>query len=327
MSLYDAKSSSDFYKIIKPYYIHNKKQFDANVPTILRIQHNDKRLNILTNYLQQRNDNSFLDFSFVKHYLSNCKYYYHIKYQRLQCFIISAKPLIAKDKHKLYNTIIRIATVMQVYNMDKPMNFYLIMDPRKRQLPSDGPFNAEHINGGFTYLSSNNIVIIRKEEYEKVVIHELLHHNRYIHNDNYTRFNIKRLKHKFNIDERCILNSNEAVIEVFACMLNTVFYALDGNKNIMYFKKLLRDDCHHSHVISKKILDIQKNNKWFEKTNAYSYCIFKTILYKHFDKFIKDFQYDNNDRITDFLCNQAGNLFYSAMRKHYNDKMLKLTIF
>jgi hypothetical protein len=327
MSLYDAKTSTDFYKIIKPYYIHNKKQFDATVPIIVRIQHNDKRLDILTKYLQQTNDKDHLDFSFVTHYLSICKYFYHINYQRLQCFILSAKPLIAKDKHKIYNTIIRIVTVMQLYNMYKPMNFYIIMDPRKRQLPSQGPINAEHINGGFTYISSNNVFIIRKEEYEKVVIHELLHHNRYIHNDNYTSLNIQRLKNVFNIDEKCNLNPNEAVIEVLACMINTVFYALDGDKNILYFKTLLRDDCHHSHVISKKILDIQKNKKWFEKTNAYSYCIFKTILYKHFDKFIKDFQYDNHDKMTDFLCNHAANIFYSAMRKQYNNKMLKLTIF
>jgi hypothetical protein len=327
MSLYDAKSSADFYKIMKPYYLHNKQEFSRHTPVFTIIEPDDKRLNIVKESIRQTKN---LDFSFVSSYLEKCKYYHHIYYQFLHVFIISAKPLSSKDKMKLYNTIIRIQTVMQLYNMQKPNNIYFIMNPMKRylpSLPSKVPINTKHINGGFTYTSGNNIFIIREEEYEKVVIHELLHHNKYIHCDDYKQANINQLKQVFNLDDRYNLYPNEAVVEVFACLINTVFYTLDYNKGLKDFKTLLKKDCHHSLMITNKIIDRQKNKKWLEKTNTYSYCVFKTILYYHFDKFIKNFRHNDDTHISHFICKHAKHVLGIARKCPYIDRSLKLTLF
>lgn len=323
-SLYDARTSADFYKIVRPQYLQNKRLFYKQVPQLSIIPGNDRRLNVVNESLEEA---SALDFSFVLLYLKKCKYNYHMQYQYLKFFILSAKPLSAADKNKIQNTAIRLLTVMQLYNMQRPMNIYIIMNPIKRHLPSRGLIDTEHINGGFTYISKNNVFVIRKEEYEKVLIHELLHHNKYIHNDYYAPSNIQRLKRVFNIDDRYNLYPNEAIIEVFSCILNTVFYAIDYNKTLRDFKKLLNADCLHSLTITNKIIDIQKNKKWYEKTNAYAYCVFKTILYHNFDMFIKKYEYNNDDMITDFLCKNARNVIRLARKCSYTDKSLKLTLF
>ncbi len=324
MSLYDAKSTTDFYKIIKPCYIQNQRQFYNSAPQLTTIQSHDKRLQIVR---QKVNATGALDFSFVSSYLQRCKYYYHIQYHILQFFVISVKPLTAREKNKIYNTVIRLYTVTQLYNMQKPMNIYLMMNPMKRYLSKNAPINTHHINGGFTYINGNNIFIIRKEEYEKVLIHELLHHNTHIHYDYYKNENINKLKSVFNIAQHCNLYPNEAIVETFACIINATFYAIDREKDIQHFKRLLKQDCQHSLVICNKIIDKQKNDKWYEKTNAYSYCVLKTILYTNFNKFIKEFQYINDTHITDFICKNYKRVFNIAKRHKNTNKSMKLTIF
>ena len=44
---------------------------------------------------------------------------------------------------------------------------------------------SENINSGFTYVNRNDIYIFRKEEFPKVILHELIHHDLNIHQDNF----------------------------------------------------------------------------------------------------------------------------------------------
>jgi hypothetical protein len=95
----------------------------------------------------------------------------------------------------------------------------------KRKLPNKkgDSIGAININGGFTYLNSNNVYIVRKEDYEKVILHELLHHHD-IHFEGWTNANIKRIKNMCGIADEQLLIPNEAIIETYAIILNVIFY-------------------------------------------------------------------------------------------------------
>jgi hypothetical protein len=269
------------------------------------------------------NNGSMLDFSFVKTYLDKCKYFYHIRYESLEMFIISNTILSYNEKLKLKNALLRIRTVILLYKMyDKNYRFFIIMDPLKRHTTT-GMITAKNINGGFTYTNDRDIFIIRKEDYQKVILHELLHHNKYIHNEDWNTENIEKLKKHFKIHPSCILIPNEGVVETFACILHVCFTSLEQKKNHGYIYSIEK---YHSQQTAKKILNLQNKQFWNEKTNAYAYTVFKNILFCNFNKFLKYFSFKlyNDTIITNFLINYDKNI---NIHISLTDQSLKLVHF
>jgi hypothetical protein len=174
---------------------------------------------------------------------------------------------------------------------------------------------------------NTNIYIVRKEDYEKVIIHELLHHNILIHKQEWLELNIKRLREHFNIHQKMLLIPNEAIIETFACILNTVFYSIEtGTRLRDNFKR----DQEHSINLTRKILNKQGGKLWDEKTHSYCYIVFKTILYVYFNEFLKIYKYHNDTEITDFLIKNSGKIYGKAKRAKQakrQDNRLKQTIY
>jgi hypothetical protein len=246
------------------------------------------------------NNTSMLDFSFVKTYLEKCKHFYHIQYESLEMFIISKSRLSNHEKLKLHNTLLRIRAVITLYKMyNKHFRFFIVLNPLKRYI-SRGIITTKNINGGFTYTNDRDIFIIRKEDYQKVILHELLHHNIYIHNENWKTENINKLKEHFKIHPSCILIPNEAVVETIACILHVCFTSLEKNKK---YGHVFRIEKQHSMKTVKKILNLQNKNLWNEKTNAYAYTVLRNILFCNLNKFLKYFSFRHYDdsKITEFL--------------------------
>jgi hypothetical protein len=203
------------------------------------------------------------------------------------------------------------------------------MNPKKRYMPAkkDELIDVININGGFTYTNKNNIYIIRKEDYNKVILHELLHHNILIHKDEWKEANIKRLKEHFNIHNKMILIPNEAIIETYACILNTIFYSIETGTSL---KDNLKKDQEYSIYIAKKILERQGKKKWIEKTHSYCYIVFKTILYVYFNKFLKIYNYHNDNEITDFIIKYSNKIYDKINKnkhKYPDNNKLKQTIY
>jgi hypothetical protein len=71
----------------------------------------------------------------------------------------------------------------------KEMTIHLIPSPAKKILKDDEIMTSENINSGFTYVNRNDIYIFRKEEFPKVVLHELIHHDLNIHRDEFNEKN------------------------------------------------------------------------------------------------------------------------------------------
>jgi len=95
-----------------------------------------------------------------------------------------------------------------------------------------------------------------------------------------------------------MLIPNEAIVETFACVLNVVFYSIENNEP---FKRLLSSDVRHNLLLVNKILMLQGDKEWYEKTNSYCYIVYKAILYIYFNEFLKIYRYSNDDDITKFL--------------------------
>ena len=99
-----------------------------------------------------------------------------------------------------------------------------------------------NVNSGFTYLNKNDIYIVRKEEYPKVLLHELLHHNKYIHSS-FKEYNINRLKKHFNIIANNTFDPNETIVEFWATIIHLKHISEDYNLD---FYKLYLDELKYS---------------------------------------------------------------------------------
>jgi hypothetical protein len=323
--IYTVSTISDIYNIIKTNY-----NFVINDFKIIKADSS-----IFNNFNKELSEssNNYLNYEFAHKYLKKCNYCYHITYKEINMYIIMRNKIVNKQKTQLFKNLYRVYLISKIYNISKQnsyvFNYYIIMNPQKRCMPSKKTdlIDVENINGGFTYTYKNDIYIIRKEDYNKVLIHELLHHNILIHKTDWNKENIKKLKEHFNIDNNMLLIPNEAIIETFACILNTIFYSIETGTSL---KNNLKKDQEHSIYLTKKILDKQGNEKWNEKTHSYCYIVFKTILYVYFNNFLKVYKYNNDTEITDFLIKYSHNIYskINKINKVSNiDNKLKQTIY
>jgi hypothetical protein len=319
--IHNVHSICEIYKIIKANYkfdISDFKITDAEAS-----QFND--FNILL-----KNSNSYLNFGFAYEYLQKCNKSYHITYKGLNMYISMRRKITKKERIQVFKNLYRVYLISKLYNISKwgnyIFNYYIIMNPLKRCLPSkkNDQIDVKHVNGGFTYISKNNIYIVRKEDYEKVIIHELLHHNILIHKEEWLELNIKRLREHFNIHQNMLLIPNEAIIETYACVLNTIFYSIETGTSL---KNNLKKDQEHSIQLVKKILEKQGVEKWNEKTHSYCYIVFKTILYVYFNNFLKKNIYNNDTAITDFLIKYSPPIYKKIRSLRSIGNKLKQTIY
>jgi len=322
--IYNAPTILEIYKIIKANYNFVKNDF--------KIIKTDP--SVFSNFNKEllESSNKYLNYEFAYKYLEKCNHCYHITYKEINMYIIMRNKITNKQMFQIFKNLYRVYLISKIYNISKwnkyIFNYYIIMNPQKRCMPSkkDDLIDVKNINGGFTYIHKNDIYIIRKEDYEKVIIHELLHHNILIHKTDWEKENIKRLKEHFNIHNNMLLIPNEAIIEAFACVLNTIFYSIETGSSL---QDNLKKDQEHSICLAKKILDKQQGNKWQEKTHSYCYIVFKTILYVYFNKFLKIYKYNNDTGITDFLIKYSHNIYNRIKRinsKSFDNK-LKQTIY
>jgi len=304
-NIYNINNINDLYNIIKSQYNFEIKDFKIKKAPI----------SIFDKFKNKLSKDDYLNYKFASKYLQQCNNCFHITYKNgeINMFITLRGNLTKQMRMQLCKNVYRVYLLTKIYNISNTgssiFNYYIIMNPQKRFLPTkkDELIDVENINGGFTYISENDIYIIRKEDYNKVIIHELLHHNKFIHKTDWKEDNIRRLKTHFNISASMLLIPNEAIIETYACVLNTIFFSIETGSSL---KENLKKDQEHSITLAKKILDKQNGEKWVEKTHSYCYIVFKTILYVYFNRFLKIYKYHNDTDITDFVIKH-----YALIRK------------
>lgn len=273
MSLYNAKSADEFYRIIKSNY----KYYNMDVDNM------SYNINTIIKHLLEETMSStqFLDYSFATDYIKLCKYYYKITCNNCIFNIISIVRPNINDIRKNINDVMNIKNL---YNIQKPLTYYISLNTAKRYFAKKGEvMQAKHINGGFTNPYSNKIYIVRKQEYAKVMLHELLHHCRHINKYDWHPTFLARLKNHFNIHKECKFYPNEAVVETLA---HLIYVCLSAMHRRMSFKMLLKKEKEYSCALAHRIIKMQNNKTWYEETNTYCYVILKSIFLCNFDRFI-----------------------------------------
>ena len=283
--------------------------------------------------------------------------------------ILTNKQLDIPSRLLMERIIKRLYVIYKIFKINKNFNFWLIPTDSNRWFPKHGIVMPKHINGGFTYVTNNsinnstnngihenaNIFIYRREEFPKVMIHELMHHS-YIdnsHNSNKTNTNtnkdshqeelfINRLKHVCNISTNTKFLPNEGIIEAWALLLQSLFISLEYNipfntiiqienkwsnkqaARILYYKNKENKENNHQATNQHSNQHNKKDNQWEETTNSYCYVVIKTLLLKDINSFINN---SLNGTINKYIEKTINSYLHTIKPKPYIHKHFRMTIF
>lgn len=161
----------------------------------------------------------------------------------------------------------------------KSLRIVLILNNQKRRLPKIGnTLTQKNINGGFTtfsYDSSYNICVYRKEDCVKVLVHEIIH---FFEVDGVNKHSSRSLEEEFmkyhNIHNSHYLGWFEAVTETYAVYLLCKFGYFDNEKITKRMLQVAGSYINHFYN------DKSKNKIEFkETTHAYMYIIGRVSLW------------------------------------------------
>tara|TARA_Y100000591_G_scaffold149662_1_gene128570 strand:- start:1361 stop:2629 length:1269 start_codon:yes stop_codon:yes gene_type:complete len=231
------------------------------------------------------------------------------------------------------------------------LEIFIYLTPFEKKLPKKHEIiGPKSINSGHTIPCNMNseIVVYRREEFFKVVIHELIHSMGIelasIHSTDLE----KRLHNIFNIKSN--FKINEAYTEFWSNFVNILFYiSLIHIYKKSLSKKLLTSLFHELYYVEKintyiqciKLLNhmnlkysdlfsknIDRLNLYREKTSVFAYFMCKLIFMNNHDKFI-EFVLKNNSNILLFSNSynikenqRKMNNLINYIEKNYKDRDL-----
>jgi len=255
-------------------------------------------------------------------YLNELTDIYNYKYKTLNTYVYYRFNKDTLNISRIQRIIKRSYKVITNINCNKIFTIHLILSPAKKQFNLNDYLSASNTNSGFTYTNGTEIFIFREEEFPKVILHELLHHQPLIHNNNFSDINKLALMKHFNLRSDTILILNETIIELWALILHLYLISIEYN---LSFKDLYDIEFKYSCFKSYQILKLQesyKNKEWCDKCNIYSYIIFKMIIMSKLHLFLKIFTYPYNDTtITNFIIQHSNSLFDLNKNKPVNPQI------
>lgn len=241
---------------------------------------------------------NFFKNKFINSYLDTVNKRKIINYKNINIIVIYKNDGDCDLKH-IYIVLKRLYNITQY--IEKTFNIILLLSPLSKKIKNN-ILSYINVNSGFTYLNKNDIYIVRKEEYPKVLLHELLHHNKYIHSS-FKEYNINRLKKHFNIIANNTFDPNETIVEFWATIIHLKHISEDYNLD---FYKLYLDELKYSLYKCYQLYNLPNNLLNTSNTNIYCYIIFKTILLYNLVELQKIYTFPyKDDVITDFLISHS----------------------
>ena len=198
-------------------------------------------------------------------------------------------------------------------------NIYIYLTPFEKKLPNKPNITLDHnnVNTAFTMSGCNNngeIIIYRKEEWFKVLIHECFHSFDF----DFSTSSIEKIKYKikkqFNVKSDFLIY--ESYCEVWARIINcliTAYGCLNNKKNIKKYMELSNIFLQFERIYSlqqcNNILNymnysyrdllMKGNNNYKENSNVFCYYVIGAILMSDYYKFIQ-WCYKNNEYFINF---------------------------
>ena len=254
--------------------------------------------------------NDYFKYDKLKEYLDTLDNVKIMKFHNINIHIYYNTKSTDHIDYEHINKILKRAYIITQF-IQKTFNIHLILSPLKKEF-NDIYFSTKNCNSGLTIIYPNinypivNIYIIRKEEFGKVIIHEIIHHITSIHSS-FKLSNINKLKKHFNISPNADIDPNETIVEFCATIFHLYQISLESNID---FYKLFKDELKYSLYKTQQLLKKQeKMHKgiWYEESHIYCYIIFKTIIMYNLCAFLKIYTYPyNDDVITDFIINHSN---------------------
>jgi len=265
--------------------------------------------------------------------------------------------LIVEPLINIYNEYVKKILVWLAFinnyaspKCSKILNIYIYFTSLKKNLPESNIhiLDEKNVNTAFTYtcIKDSEIVIFRKEEWLKVLMHETMHNFGLDFSDiNYKEVD-KKIFNIFPVSSRG--NSFEAYTEFWAEILNVSFCSyymiINDHKNnekefiknfeffiefekifgifqmvkALQFMGLKYEDLYSNNEKSK----ILRNTFYKEKSNVLSYYVTRVILLSEFQGFLKWCNTNNSHFIQFKKTNQNMNLFFEFVEKNYKKKKL-----
>lgn len=180
----------------------------------------------------------------------------------------------------------------------EPVTILIYLTNAKKRFPTDGSIlTPKHINSGFTIPSNNLVVVYRKEELNKVLLHELTH--LYDVDKGPIEKSVTEDVHRyFNMDPSIRLLLNESLTEFFAAIMNILFASVEPFDNLdekVVYKLLEKErvfmDIQAKRVIAYTQLCVKNDvQKYREATNVIAYYVVKGAMFNQYSKYIEDYK-------------------------------------
>ena len=331
---YKFKKINEYYQKTKP--VLKNVLFNIDIKSDNEMVYNDS---FSKSHRKNKAFTPFLKCKFISNDIKNTIFTEHIYVENIQCKydtnIVNMKLFndkayqTSEEKLELSVKCIKILTFLELLELkNKTITIFYAPVDIPKLFPNDGKFRIDNINSGgtiherdFTY-----IILFRKEESDKVLVHELIHNLK-------LDFSMSGIywEYKYAIDKMIIDNFNinpnidyinlfESLTDCLAIIFNSIFNCILTKSNIhdYYYTEML-----HCHTIAHKIiiysgfkdindLLLRNSNKKLEQyTSVLAYYILKcslmqntdTVLTSYFPKF--NLQWSLNDIQTFFmLCNK-----------------------
>jgi hypothetical protein len=215
-----------------------------------------------------------------------------------------------------------------------PLILHVYLTDAKKKFPKNlaqlGPLN---VNTGYTV--GNNIVIYRKEELIKVLIHELTH---YVGLDDIAvpEDIEKQIRDHFNVTNSVYLR--EAITEFWACTMNIAYYTYLDLKQHEKSKPIFKRRFVNHLIKETKFCEEQarrvahrigycEDKQHAEKTHVISYYIIKYIMLHHWNRYIPLYKQPGDKQgILDLLISHLGTIKkIMCEKKPHSKTSLKMT--
>lgn len=252
----------------------------------------------------------------VINYIDEITDIYIYKYENIEIRVYYRKEKDEINIQKIHKILERAYRITDNCK-NKLFIIHLIFSPAKKEFDYNQMITTRNVNSGFTYTKGNEIFIFRREEYPKVIIHELLHHQKMIDQSQFSSIDdTNELMKHFNINKNAILILNETIIELWALIMHLSFIS---NEYKLDINKLFEIETKYSIYKSYQILKLQetyKNQQWCDKCNIYAYIIFKMIIMTKIKDFFKIYSFPyNQTKIKDFIIKHSNQLFDLKKKK------------
>jgi hypothetical protein len=229
-------------------------------------------------------------------YLGNSKlikYNFLIEYENTKVTLKIVSKQVIKNTtldRLIKNIFLMVSLKKQTSSVVEDFTIVLITTLFKKNLSKEyNVLGPREINSGLCIFNTRKILIFRKEEYEKLLIHELCH----LLNLDFSVVNIQNIYDIVNLNPESETRINESITEILALIIHSIIVSINltqtKKKNYNLGSTLINYEINFNLVQIAKILNhygfnnaneffckYDNNDKFKQTTSVLSYFIIKT---------------------------------------------------